>query len=182
MENAWKQQGFCWKETADELLVLARRFETASSEAALQMRPRDAERFAQQMKRLMRKLEAAANLPQASEKERIVDALAETAGEAWQLNRIAARTAARMNFVSAQPFVNGYRWFQRQAEEMLSQVGIQAIDFSGEPYSPGLPVNVLNAHECEGDVLRIAQMVEPVIMAQGSVWRMGSAMLEENDG
>lgn len=182
MENAWKQQEMRWKETADGLLDIAQRFETASGEAAPQMRPRDAERFAQQMKRLMRKLETAAGLPREAEKQLVVGALAETAGEVWQLNRIVARTAARMNFVSAQPFVNGYRWFQRQAEEMLLQLGIQAIDFSGEPYSPGLPVNVLNAHECEGDALHIAQMVEPVIMVQGSVWRMGSAMLEADNG
>lgn len=181
MENAWKQQGICWKETADELLALARRFETAGSEAALQMRPRDAERFAQQMKRLMQKLQAAAGLPQ-EEKARAVCALAEAAAEVWQLNRIAARAAARMDFVSAQPFVNGYRWFQRQAEALLLQLGIQAIDFAGEPYSPGLPVNVLNAHECEGDALCIAQMIEPVIMVQGSVWRLGSAMLETDNG
>lgn len=171
-----------WQETVKEMLAMTQRFETASSEKVLQMRPRDAERFAQQMKRLTRKLEAAICLPQEAEGESVVSVLAETASEAWQLGRIAARAASRMSLVSAQPFVNGYRWFHQRMEEALLQLGIQAIDFSGEPYSPGLPLNVLNAHECEGDALCVAQMIEPVIMVQGSVWRLGSAMLEENDG
>jgi len=177
-----KQQEMRWQETAKEMLMMVQRFEAASCEAALQMHPRDTERFAQQIKRLMRRLEEASSLSQEAETERLAGALAEVASEAWQLGRIAAKAAARMDFMSARPFTNGYRWFQRQMEAALLQLGIQAVDFSGEPYSPGLPVNVLNAHECEGDALCIAQMIKPVIMVQGSVWRMGSAMLEADNG
>ena len=164
------------REILAQMQALTRRFAAQLDDVREGMRPRDAERLGQQSERLLRRISAALEL---AEEENALDDLADLAVGVWKLERVTDRVLVRMSFLAAGPFANAARWYFSQMDAAFSCADVRAVDFTLERYSPGLPVKALNAHECEGDCLRIAQTVEPVIMAGGGVWRMGSVMLEE---
>ena len=168
-------------QSAGQMLEHVRRFALELNEASGEMRPRDAERLVQQAAWLERRLAAAAQLPGDAPGQTMTDALADAAVEAWRLERVLDKAIARMSLLRAQPLLNAARWCFAQMDALLSSAGIEIVDLAGQAYSPGLPVKALNAGECGGESLRIAQTVEPVIMADGGVWRMGSVMLEEEN-
>jgi len=168
----------CWRTTVADMLVHTKRFAAGVTEACRQMCPRDAERFERQIQWLTRRLEDAQTTASEADVNAVYDVLADVAAQTWRLKQITQRVLMHMSLLDQEPFINGYRWYIRQMDTALSGLDVQAVDFKGEAYSPGLPVKALNAHEWDGEALRIAQTVEPVLMVQGSVWRIGSVMLE----
>ena len=168
----------CWRTTVADMLVHTKRFAAGVTEACRQMCPRDAERFERQIQWLTRRLEDAQTTVSEADINAVYDVLADVAAQTWRLKQITQRVLMHMSLLDQEPFANGYRWYIRQMEAALSDLAVEAVDLKGETYNLGLPVKALNAHEWDGEALRVAQMVEPVIMVQGSVWRMGSVMLE----
>lgn len=166
---------------AEKMLEHVRRFASELADAFCDMRPRDAERIGQQAAWLERRLSAAAQLEADAPAKALTDALADAAVEAWRLERVLGKVLVRMSVLRAQPLSNAARWCFTQLDALLGEAGMQIVDLAGQPYSPGLPVRALNAGECGEGSLRIAQTVEPVVMAGGSVWRMGSVMLETQE-
>ena len=110
---------------------------------------------------------------------RATQAMADLATEAWRFSRVAERCAMNMDIMDADRFLNQYDWFARKIQAVTQEAGLWTVDLTGQVYEPGMAVSPLNLEDFpEGTPLVIAQMVEPVLMENGNVRKMGTAMLD----
>ena len=72
--------------------------------------------------------------------------------------------------------------FKKRASESLSEMGLEAVDFSGQKYTPELPVSVMNLGDfSSSDELRILKMKRLTIKMIGStkIIQSGIAIVEK---
>lgn len=69
------------------------------------------------------------------------------------------------------------RQAERKLIEVLEELELDAVSYSGQTYSPNLAVTVINLDEFKDtDNLRIEQMLEPTIIHKGKVVMTGKAV------
>lgn len=109
-------------------------------------------------------------------------ALVELASESWRFHQVMQRSIASMDPFDAQRLANHYTWYQRIVQNVLDEAGLHVVDLTGERYDVGMAVTPLNLEDFPEDARSsyyIAQMVEPIVMQDGSVMKHGTAMLGE---
>ena len=116
------------------------------------------------------------------EKEAASQSLVDLALETWRFRQTAERCMPGMDLMDAERFANGFEWYLRKVQAVLDEAGLSVIDLTGLPYDQGMAVTPLNLDDFYADAglpLTVAQMVEPIIMENGSVRRAGSVLLRE---
>lgn len=109
-------------------------------------------------------------------------ALVELASESWRFHQIMQRSIGKMDPFDAQRLANHYAWYQRIVQSVLDEAGLHVVDLTGERYDVGMAITPLNLEDFpEGtkSSYYIAQMVEPIVMQDGTVRKHGTAMLGE---
>ena len=120
-----------------------------------------------------------AGITNAADAGHATQALADLATEAWRFGKVAMRSAEEMDVMDADRFLNQYDWFARKIQAVMEEAGLWTVDLTGQLYEPGMAVTPLNLEDFpEGTPLVIVQMVEPVLMENGKVRKMGTAMLD----
>ncbi len=110
------------------------------------------------------------------------ESLVDLALETWRFRQTAERCLLGMNPLDAERFSNGFEWYLRTVQVVLNEAGLSVVDLTGKPYDQGMAVTPLNLEDfyMEADLpLTVAQMVEPIIIENGSVRRVGSVLLRE---
>lgn len=75
-----------------------------------------------------------------------------------------------------------YQWFSKRVFEMAETIDVQIVDLSGKDYDPGLPVTAFNLEDYkENDLLIISQMLEPIVMRQGTVLKAGTVIIDKKN-
>ena len=109
-----------------------------------------------------------------------VDALIGMAVESWRFSRNYERLLDKMDAGERTRHISQLRWFLQKLVESLELVGMRLVDVSGQPYTPGSAVTPINLDEFDSDdELVISYMLEPVIMDQNGVVRMGKVVLQK---
>lgn len=112
----------------------------------------------------------------------LLQALASIAAESWRLDRVIGKVLGLLDPMDSERFAGQYKWFQRKVNGALHSAGITVVDLTGQPFIAGMAVTPLNVDETgDGDAV-IAQMIEPVVMANGAVLRFGTVLLAAKDG
>lgn len=108
------------------------------------------------------------------------NALIELAVESWRLSRQFIRSLDLKEASVAQRQSGQIRYFQKRLDDILAEQGLRIINLEGQPYEPGSAVTGLNTGDFGAeDRLIIEQMIEPTIMDNNGVRRLGTAMLRK---
>ena len=98
-----------------------------------------------------------------------LSSLAELAVDCWRLER----------WAGAEESASLARHVARRLNKFLSGRGVSVVDLTGQPYDPGLAVEVLDVVG-EGNAQAIGEMVAPVVLWRGRVVRHGQVIVERS--
>lgn len=75
-------------------------------------------------------------------------------------------------------YISQYSWFDKKVKKALAEAGYTCVDVEGKIYDPGMAVTPLNIDDFEPeDILFVRQMIEPIIMCNNTVAKMGTVLL-----
>lgn len=107
-------------------------------------------------------------------------ALVDLAVDAWKFARLFVRVVAKLEAGDQARYVNQVRFFQRRVESAAESVGVRLVSIEGMPFESGCAATPLNLEDfAEGDHLYVDQMLEPIVMGDSGVLRMGTLMLRK---
>jgi hypothetical protein len=110
----------------------------------------------------------------------VEDSFLSLAVEAWRFLRVCIRLMAKLDAGHQKRFVSQVRYFQNQLENNLLSMGYRLIELEGEPFDPGMAVTAVNAGDFSPeDTLVVDQMMEPLIMSDEGIVRVGKALLRK---
>ena len=105
--------------------------------------------------------------------------IAQIAAESWRYKQALSKALRRMDPMDAERFSHQYGYFARRVEQAIAAAGLRVVDYAGQAYDVGLPVQAMNLDDFDEDeALIITQTVEPVIMSEGRVIKTGMVMLD----
>jgi hypothetical protein len=110
----------------------------------------------------------------------VKNALLDLAVEGWRFTRSYFRLISKLDAGDQNRFVSQYRYFQKQLEDKLSVVGFRLVNIEGLPFDPGMAATAINLSDfLSEDKLIVDQMLEPIIMSETGVIKMGTVLLRK---
>jgi hypothetical protein len=103
----------------------------------------------------------------------------ETIIESWRFATVFARAVESLEPEGNSRYTGKLDYFRNRLKQNLANVGFHLVELRvDEPYEAGMAVTPLNLADFQsGDQLVIDQVLEPVVMSDGGVRRMGTVML-----
>ena len=103
-----------------------------------------------------------------------------TVVELYKFNTTFSRMLQKLSEEDQPRFLNKYQYFSKKIIELANSIDVQVNDFCGFDFDPGLPVSILNLEDYDiEDELIISQMLEPAIMKDGKLVKMGVALVSK---
>jgi hypothetical protein len=100
--------------------------------------------------------------------------------EGWKFSRVYQRLISKLDAGEQSRFTSQVRYFLKQMEENLSEVGITLVNLEGHPFDPGMAATAINLNDFSpNDMLVVDQMLEPVITGKMGLVRMGTVLLRK---
>lgn len=113
-----------------------------------------------------------------ADKDALSESLVDIVVETWRFARLFERLLTKLDAGEQSKYRNQLRWFQKQLEQSLNNVGLRTVNIEGQEFDPGIAASALNLEEFgPEDVLIIDQMIEPVVMGPSGLKRTGKVML-----
>ena len=107
-------------------------------------------------------------------------ALLSLAVEGWKFSRSYLRLISQLDAGEMKRFNSQLRYFQKQLESNLNDVGYKLVNLEGQPFDPGMAATAINASDfSQEDKLIVDQMLEPVIMNNEGIIKMGTVILKQ---
>lgn len=105
-------------------------------------------------------------------------AIVNSAVESWRVAKVFERALEDLNTADSRRYTSQLRWFVKQTEENIEDIGLRFVNIEGLPYDPGMKVNPVNIDKFEvDDVLEVDFMLEPIIMEGTVLVRPGKITL-----
>ena len=117
------------------------------------------------------------------EYDKLLANLISIASEAFRFRQVFEKAIEKLDYDEQRKYFSQYSWFSKRVMKALESSGLRMLNFEGHPYDPGMAISPLNLDEFEPeDKLYISRMVEPVIMKDDTVMKLGTVILgrEEN--
>lgn len=106
------------------------------------------------------------------------DALALLATEWFKASRRALRLAAEAAPARVERERSQILYSTRRVGEALASHGMRYREYSGEPYSPGIPAEPVNPEDFETEEgLCVVETVEPTVLHEGRILLRGKVVL-----
>lgn len=110
----------------------------------------------------------------------VKNALLSLAVEGWRFTRAYLRLISKLDAGDQNRFASQYRYFQKQLEDKLGDVGFRLVNIEGLPFDTGMAASALNAGDfAPDDKLLVDQMIEPIIMSETGIVRTGTVLLRK---
>lgn len=107
-------------------------------------------------------------------------ALLSLAVEGWRFTRSYLRLISKLDAGDQNRFASQYRYFQKQLEDKLCDVGFRLVNIEGLPFDPGMAATAINISDfLSEDRLIVDQMLEPIIMSETGIVKMGTVLLRK---
>lgn len=105
-------------------------------------------------------------------------ALLNLAVEGWRFSRSYLRLITKLDAGEQNRFVSQCRYFQKQLEDRVGEAGYRLVNIEGQPFDPGMAATALNISDfTRDDKLFVEQMLEPIIMDENGIVKMGTVLL-----
>jgi hypothetical protein len=99
--------------------------------------------------------------------------------DSWRFSRTFERVLAKLEAVDASRYLSQLRFYQKRLDETLATVALKLVNLEGQSYDPGMAATALNIADFgPEDRLVVDQMLEPVILDESGVRRVGTIMLK----
>ena len=109
-------------------------------------------------------------------------ALLSLAVEGWRFTRAYLRLISKLDAGDQNRFASQYRYFQKQLEDKLGVIGFRFVNIEGLPFDPGMAATAINISDFHSeDRLIVDQMLEPIIMSETGIIKMGTVLLRKVD-
>lgn len=108
------------------------------------------------------------------------NALLSLAVEGWRFTRSYLRLISKLDAGDQNRFASQYRYFLKQLEDKLGGVGLRLVNIEGLPFDPGMAATAINISDfLSEDRLIVDQMIEPIIMSETGIVKMGTVLLRK---
>jgi len=108
------------------------------------------------------------------------NALLSLAVEGWRFTRVYLRLITKLDAGEQNRFISQCRYFQKQLEDRIGEIGYKLVNIEGHPFDPGMAATALNVGDFMPDSkLIVEQMLEPIIMDENGVVKMGIVLLRK---
>jgi hypothetical protein len=112
----------------------------------------------------------------------VKNALLSLAVEGWRFTRAYLRLISKLDAGDQNRFASQYRYFKKQLEDKLGDVGFRLVNIEGLPFDPGMAATAINISDFfPKDKLIVDQMLEPIIMSETGVVKMGTVLLRKGE-
>ncbi len=110
--------------------------------------------------------------------ESLENSLVSIASEVFRFGHVFNRAISKLEFDEIKKYSSQFAWLGKQVVKALDAAGLQIVDLTGQQYDAGMAVTPLNIEEFEADeALRIQQMLEPIVMKDGTAIKTGTVIL-----
>ncbi|MBT9167927.1 MAG: hypothetical protein DDT19_01271 [Syntrophomonadaceae bacterium] len=110
----------------------------------------------------------------------VKNALLSLAVEGWRFTRAYLRLISKLDAGDQNRFASQYRYFQKQLEDKLGDVGFRLVNIEGLPFDTGMAATAINISDfLSEDRLIVDQMIEPIIMNDDGIVRTGTVLLRK---
>lgn len=90
--------------------------------------------------------------------------------ENWRLMKLFMKVIAKLDASEANRYLNQIRYFQKTILDSLNEAGMKLVNLEGQPFDSGMAATPLNIDEFGADdKLLVEQMIEPLIMKDGTI-------------
>ena len=108
------------------------------------------------------------------------NSLLSIAVEAWRFSRVYERLISKLYAREQKRFLSQFRYFQKQLEDKLSDAGYRLQNLEGQTFDPGIAATAVNQSDfLPEDALIVEQMLEPVILNENGIVKMGKVSLRK---
>jgi hypothetical protein len=114
--------------------------------------------------------------------KRTSDAIVKLAAESWSFIRVFEYALSGLGAREAARYRSSAAAFRKKIEEALSMEDMHMVSIEGTAFDPGIAATPLNIEDFgPGEELEIDAMVEPIIMNQQGLVRMGIVTLRKTN-
>ena len=108
----------------------------------------------------------------------LVDSIAAIASETFRLKSVFDKAVSRLDIAEQNKYQSQFAWFTKKVDSALKNAEISLVNLEGQLYDPGMAVTPLNLEDFDTDEsLIIVQMIEPIVMKSGSIYKTGTVIL-----
>lgn len=120
------------------------------------------------------------NSDSVNQSEVLTNSLLSLAVEAWRFSRIYERLLSKLDAGEQKRFLSQFRYFQKQLEANLSDAGYRLQNLEGQAFDLGIAATAVNQSDfLPEDALVVDQMLEPVILNENGIVKMGKVLLRK---
>ena len=110
--------------------------------------------------------------------ETLITAFVELITESYRLKKTFERLVKKSDFSEQARYINQISWYNKKISEIANDVGLNIVDIEGQKFDEGMAVTTINSDEFDkDDILYIEQMIEPTIMFENKILKIGTAVL-----
>lgn len=110
--------------------------------------------------------------------DQLEKSLVTIASELYRFEKVFVKAVDRLDVDEQSKYVSQFSWFAKRVDKAMREAGLKLLNMEGKLYDPGMAVTPLNIEEFENeDELYIEQMIEPIIMKDDELYKMGTAIL-----
>lgn len=110
--------------------------------------------------------------------EQMLNSLISIGSELQRFEKVFLHAINKLDADEQNKYISQFNWFSRRVDKALVAAGLTIVNLEGKKYDPGMAVTPVNIDEFDpADQLYVTQMIEPVIMSNGSILRTGTVLL-----
>lgn len=100
--------------------------------------------------------------------------------DCWRFARVYQRLVLKLSADEQVKYFSQYRFFLKQLEDNMTAIGLRLVNLEGQPFDPGMAASAVNLDEFSSqDKLFVEQMLEPIIMDNNGIVKMGTVILRK---
>lgn len=110
--------------------------------------------------------------------EKLNGHLISVASELFRFQRVFDKAVSKLDLEEQSRYQSQFAWFSKKVGKALEEANISVVNLEGQIYDPGMAVVPLNIDDFDAsDELYISQMIEPIVMQDDSISKMGTVIL-----
>ena len=116
------------------------------------------------------------------ENDALIKSIGDIASELFRFRRVLSKAVSKLDPEDQSKYASQFAWFTKRVDKAADNAGLRILDLSGQPYDPGMAVTALYIDDFDkNDNLFVMQMMEPVIMKDDRIQKMGTVILGKTE-
>lgn len=100
--------------------------------------------------------------------------------ESWRISKVIERMLMKLDAGEQIRYQSQFRWFVKKIQESMEKAELRIVNVEGQQFDTGIAATPLNIEEFEAnDTLIVDQMLEPIIMGNEGLIKMGTVTLRK---